>query len=163
MSSAAVTPNNNMNGNKSLSPLEAVAAAAVAAGGSNATGNAANSPQGHQQLPQQALQNLQRILQSQLANVNPIHLQQALQRHQQQQMVDAGRKQLEQMLQQLQVRNAYHILISLCKKGSVPIQTLPSGIMSFGPILTIETCEKLRLFPLCSFLNIHTNVKEILS
>ena len=93
MSSAAVTPNNmNGNSNKSLSPLEAAAAAA-----------AANSPQGPGQLPQQALQNLQRILQSQLANVNPIHLQQALQRHQQQQMVDAGRKQLEQMLQQLQV------------------------------------------------------------
>ena len=89
MSSAAVTPN-NMNGssNKSLSPLEA-----------------ASAPQG-QQLPQQALQNLQRLLQSQLANVNPIHLQQALQRHQQQQMVDAGRKQLEQMLQQLQVSEA---------------------------------------------------------
>ena len=50
-----------------------------------------------------ALQNLQRLLQSQLANVNPLQLQQALQRHQQQQMVDAGRKQLEQMLQQLQV------------------------------------------------------------
>ena len=30
----------------------------------------------------QALQNLQRILQSQLANVNPIHLQQAIQRQQ---------------------------------------------------------------------------------
>ena len=90
MSSAAVTPN-NMNGssNKSLSPLEAASA----------------TPQG-QQLPQQALQNLQRLLQSQLANVNPIHLQQALQRHQQQQMVDAGRKQLEQMLQQLQVSEA---------------------------------------------------------
>ena len=93
MSSAAVTPNNmNGNGNKpsSLSPLEA------------ACGNVSSNPQG-QQLPQQALQNLQRLLQSQLANVNPIHLQQALQRHQQQQMVDAGRKQLEQMLAQLQV------------------------------------------------------------
>ena len=33
------------------------------------------------QLPQ-ALQNLQRILQSQLGNVNPMHLQQALQRQQ---------------------------------------------------------------------------------
>ena len=87
MSSAAVTPNNMNGGNKSLSPLEAT-----------------NPPQGGQQLPQQALQNLQRLLQSQLANVNPIHLQQALQRHQQQQMVDAGRKQLEQMLQQLQVK-----------------------------------------------------------
>jgi hypothetical protein len=30
----------------------------------------------------QALQNLQRILQSQLANVNPLHLQQAIQRQQ---------------------------------------------------------------------------------
>ena len=87
MSSAAVTPNNMNGGNKSLSPLEA-----------------ANVPGGQNQLPQQALQNLQRLLQSQLANVNPIHLQQALQRHQQQQMVDAGRKQLEQMLQQLQVK-----------------------------------------------------------
>ena len=72
-------------------------------GAGAAAAAAANSPQGPGQLPQQALQNLQRILQSQLANVNPIHLQQALQRHQQQQMVDAGRKQLEQMLQQLQV------------------------------------------------------------
>ena len=90
MSSAAVTPNNmNGGGNKSLSPLE----------------TSTNPPQGGQQLPQQALQNLQRLLQSQLANVNPLHLQQALQRHQQQQMVDAGRKQLEQMLQQLQVKN----------------------------------------------------------
>jgi len=100
MSSAAVTPNNmNGNSNKSLSPLEAAAAAA-----------AANSPQGPGQLPQQALQNLQRILQSQLANVNPIHLQQALQRHQQQQMVDAGRKQLEQMLQQLQEQLQINLL-----------------------------------------------------
>ena len=37
--------------------------------------------QQQQQLPQ-ALQNLQRILQSQLANVNPLHLQQAIQRQQ---------------------------------------------------------------------------------
>ena len=87
MSSAAVTPNNmNGNGNKSLSPHETP-----------------QIGQGQPQLPQQALQNLQRILQSQLANVNPLHLQQALQRQQQQQMVDAGRKQLEQMLQHLQV------------------------------------------------------------
>jgi hypothetical protein len=78
MSSAAVTPN-NMNG-KSVSPEN-----------------------NHQQQLPQALQNLHRILQGQLANVNPLQLQQALQRHQQQQMVDAGRKQLEQMLQQLQV------------------------------------------------------------
>ena len=118
MSSAAVTPNNNMNGNngKSLSPLEAAAAAAAAisaAGGPGlnpANGNNNGSP-GGPQLPQQALQNLQRILQSQLANVNPIHLQQALQRQQQAQqqaqMVDAGRKQLEQMLQQLQVSFLY--------------------------------------------------------
>ena len=89
MSSAAVTPSSNMNGNgnKSLSPHE------------TSTPVQAGQPQ----LPQQALQNLQRLLQSQLANVNPLQLQQALQRHQQQQMVDAGRKQLEQMLQQLQV------------------------------------------------------------
>ena len=109
MSSAAVTPNNmNGNSNKSLSPLEAAAVAAAAA----------HSPQGPGQLPQQALQNLQRILQSQLANVNPIHLQQALQRHQQQQMVDAGRKQLEQMLQQLQVKpkDTFHINRSILKK-----------------------------------------------
>ena len=89
-SAAAVTPSsNNMNGNgnKSLSPHE------------TSTPVQAGQPQ----LPQQALQNLQRLLQSQLANVNPLQLQQALQRHQQQQMVDAGRKQLEQMLQQLQV------------------------------------------------------------
>ena len=90
MSSAAVTPSSNMNGNgnKSLSPHE-----------TSTPVQAGQQPQ----LPQQALQNLQRLLQSQLANVNPLQLQQALQRHQQQQMVDAGRKQLEQMLQQLQV------------------------------------------------------------
>ena len=41
----------------------------------------AASGSGQSQLPQ-ALQNLQRILQSQLANVNPIQLQQALQRQQ---------------------------------------------------------------------------------
>jgi hypothetical protein len=77
------------------------------------------------------LQNLHRILQSQLANVNPLHLQQALQRQQasvktrvalnyynlankviynvvllpqqHQQLIDAGRKQLESMLQQMHV------------------------------------------------------------
>ena len=90
-SAAAVTPSSNKmngNGNKSLSPHE-----------TSTPVQAGQQPQ----LPQQALQNLQRLLQSQLANVNPLQLQQALQRHQQQQMVDAGRKQLEQMLQQLQV------------------------------------------------------------
>ena len=99
MSSAAVTPNNmNGNGNKSLSPHE-------------------TNVQGQPQLPQQALQNLQRLLQSQLANVNPLQLQQALQRHQQQQMVDAGRKQLEQMLAQLQVSFVINSrFLSRCKK-----------------------------------------------
>ncbi|TRY70197.1 hypothetical protein TCAL_01203, partial [Tigriopus californicus] len=58
----------------------------------------------------QALQNLQRILQSQLANVNPLHLQQALQRQQQQQMVEAGRKQLEQMAQQIQEQLQINLL-----------------------------------------------------
>ena len=57
-------------------------------GSSKMNGNNSPSPenvlqqqQQQQQLPQ-ALQNLQRILQSQLANVNPLHLQQAIQRQQ---------------------------------------------------------------------------------
>ncbi len=48
--------------------------------GSN-PGSSPDSGSAQQQLPQ-ALQNLQRILQSQLANVNPLQLQQALQQQQ---------------------------------------------------------------------------------
>lgn len=88
---SAVTSSSKMNG-KSASPEGATGASASV-----------------HQLPQ-ALQNLQRILQSQLANVNPLQLQQALQRQQHQQMVDAGRKQLEQMLQQLQEQLQINIL-----------------------------------------------------
>ncbi len=47
-------------------------------GGGDASSSSSSS---QQQLPQ-ALQNLQRLLQSQLANVNPLQLQQALQRQQ---------------------------------------------------------------------------------
>lgn len=104
-------------------------------------------PGTQQQLPQ-ALQNLQRILQSQLANVNPIQLQQALQRQQvrkllllmsyflmtmvmmiasfctsfqHQQMVDAGRKQLEQLLQQLNVSCSSCYYFYIQKKMRVKI------------------------------------------
>lgn len=72
-----------MNGRASPDPLSA------GGGGLNLAG--ANRKQGsqpllgqsgqQQQLPQ-ALQHLQRILQSQLASVNPLQLQQALQRQQ---------------------------------------------------------------------------------
>ncbi len=77
-----------MNGN-ALSGAGAAAAAAAllsespslapstAAAATPSSSSAPSTPQ----LPQ-ALQNLQRLLQSQLANVNPLHLQQALQRQQ---------------------------------------------------------------------------------
>ena len=66
----------------SPSVAQAVAAAAAVSGsgggspslGGSGGGNVANLPQ--------ALHNLQRLLQSQLANVNPLHLQQAIQRQQ---------------------------------------------------------------------------------
>ena len=54
-------------------------------GGSNGTGipgsSDSSSSNGGGSMPQ-ALQNLQRLLQSQLANVNPLQLQQAIQRQQ---------------------------------------------------------------------------------
>jgi hypothetical protein len=50
--------------------------------GSSSSPEQQQQPQTQQQSLPQALQNLQRLLQTQLANVNPIHLQQALQRQQ---------------------------------------------------------------------------------
>lgn len=73
-----------MNGNAAAAAAAAAAATAVplpVSSPSSVIGAGSNSSSTPQHLPQ-ALQNLQRLLQSQLANVNPLQLQQALQRQQ---------------------------------------------------------------------------------
>ncbi|XP_040579308.1 uncharacterized protein [Lepeophtheirus salmonis] len=79
-------------------------------------------------LPAQALQNLQRLLQSQIAAANPLQLQQALQRQhleRQQAQMDQGRKQLQGMLQSLQEQYQMNLLQQqspLGGKGNPAIQ-----------------------------------------